>query len=274
LGTSPLEISLLAALGFAALGVVVGMLNVLAGGGSLLAMPMLIFAGLPETVANGTARVAILFQNASAIARFHRSGRLDLALAQQLLVPTLLGAAAGAYAATLISDIAFRGILGAVMLAVAAVVVCNPRWLDREMATAGAASPPSLRMGRALVWPAMLAAGFYGGMVQAGVGYVLLAALVLVVRQGLVDANIMKVVLIGCYTLPAVAVFAAQGKVDLTYGLLLAVGQSLGAWLGAALTLSKGAKAIRMALVIAVVLMALKLLGVDTAVLAEIANTL
>jgi uncharacterized membrane protein YfcA len=56
------------------IGFLAGIINVMAGGGSLLTMPLLIFLGLDTAVANGTNRVAILFQNASAIHGFRSKG--------------------------------------------------------------------------------------------------------------------------------------------------------------------------------------------------------
>jgi len=58
-------------------GGVAGVLNVVAAGGSFLTLPLLIFLGLPASVANGTNRVAILLQNIGAVWGFHRYGVLD-----------------------------------------------------------------------------------------------------------------------------------------------------------------------------------------------------
>jgi len=61
----------------AVLGLFVGAVYVIAGGGSFLTLPMLIFLGLPATVANGTNRVGILLQNVGAVWGFHRRQVLD-----------------------------------------------------------------------------------------------------------------------------------------------------------------------------------------------------
>src|SRR5262252_9313300 len=103
-------------------GVLAGYLNVIAGGGSLLAVPMLIFLGLPEGVANATSRPAILMQAVTAVLKYRGAGKLDGKLARVLLPPTLIGAVAGAVVATYVSDALFRGILAWVMIACALVV--------------------------------------------------------------------------------------------------------------------------------------------------------
>lgn len=242
-----------------AVGAVAGFVNVVAGGGSLLTMPLLIFLGLPEGAANGTARVAILVQNITAVWRYRRAGRLDLRRAGRLCVPALVGALFGSGLAVVIGDTGFRHVLGWVMLGCAVLVVRNPAFSnDREgddAADAGA-EPGTLR-----VWAVMLVIGFYGGLVQAGVGYLILFGLTRVLRMDLLTANIMKVVVVLCYTPIALSVFISQGLVVWLPALCLAVGQALGAGLGAAAALRRGASLIRAVLAIVVVLSAARLVG-------------
>ncbi len=238
-----------------AVGVAAGFLNVVAGGGSLLAMPVLIFAGLPETVANGTIRLAILAQNAVAVLRYHRAGRIDIALVRALVPPILVGAAIGAAAGTLIPDSGFRVILGSVMLASAVAVIVGPTRLTGHRET----GPPITRPW--VVWPVFLIVGFYGGLIQVAVGYLLLAVLTLVVGLGLVEANVIKVVLVLAYTPLAIGIFLGGDKINLWLGLVLAVGHSVGAWIGAGCTLERGVNFIRVVLALTVVLVGVKLLG-------------
>jgi len=248
--TEPWTLAALVGVGLAA-----GFINVVAGGGSLLTVPLLIFLGLPETVANGTSRVAIFVQNASAITKYRREGRLDGRMLRTLVPPVLVGAALGAFVATRISDATFRAVLVWVMLGCAVFVVFEPKRLyDRAKRGDGP------RLGAARVWPTLLVIGFYGGLVQAGVGYLVLAALTLVLGMQLVEANILKVVLVFAYTPIALAIFFADGLVAFVPALALSVGQALGGWLGAAATLRRGERLIRALLVVAVVASAVKLL--------------
>ena len=237
-----------------AIGLVAGFVNVVAGGGSLLSLPLLIFFGLPETVANGTSRLAILMQSVTAVTAFHRAGRIDYKLLARLTPPALLGAVAGAFFASQLADDSFRGILGWVMLGCAAFVVINPRLGAAD----GLSRPP--RTSPVWVWPTLLAIGVYGGAVQAGVGYLVLAGLVLLLRVDLVQANVLKVVLVGVYTPLALGIFLWQGQVDLWLGLLLSVGQALGGWLGAAAALRRGERFLRFMLALVVLGSGLKLL--------------
>jgi uncharacterized protein len=236
-------------------GILAGFVNVVAGGGSLLSVPALILAGLDATLANGTSRVAIAAQNITAVTRYWRAGRIDTRLLTKLAAPTLIGGVAGAYAAVLLPSGGFRTIFAWVMLGAAVLVVVAPeRWLQQTNA--------SPRLSAWLVWPLMLVVGFYGGMIQAAVGYLILAVLTLGLRLPLLEANILKVVLVAIYTPVALAVFVLTGHVNWLWGGLLAVGQGLGAWLGAGAVISRGVALIRAALVIMVVAGALELLGV------------
>lgn len=242
----PLELAMLAAAGLVA-----GFVNVVAGGGSLLTMPLMVFLGLPEGVANATARVAIFVQNVSAVTRYRRSGQLDLGAVKLLVPPALLGAALGAAVASRMPDTGIRALLGWVMLGCAVLVVWNPRPKTSEVKRA----PSRLR-----VWPMMFAIGLYGGLIQAGVGYLLLAGLTFVAGLPLLQANILKVVVVFAYTPIALVVFFTEGKVDLIAATALSIGQAIGGWLGASAALKRGERLIRGMLVVAVVGSAVKLL--------------
>ncbi|MFT6051998.1 MAG: putative membrane protein YfcA, partial [Halioglobus sp.] len=91
-----MEPSLWQAAVLVAVGAVAGFLNVLAGGGSLLTVPVMIFMGIPGPVANGTNRIAILAQNLSAITAFFNKGFSDFKLSLSLAACALPGAILGA----------------------------------------------------------------------------------------------------------------------------------------------------------------------------------
>ncbi len=88
----------------------------------------------------------------------------------------------------------------------------------------------------------------------------MLAALSLLLRMDLVEANVQKVVLVLCYTPIALALFSVEGKVHLVAGLTIAAGQAIGGWIGASLNLRRGAPLIRAVLAVVLVLAAIKLL--------------
>ena len=232
-------------------GILAGIINVLAGGGSLLAMPVAIFVGLPEGMANGTVRLAILAQNLTALTRYHRAQALNLEGIAPIVGFTVAGATLGALVGSQLSDSGTRNALGIALLAAVVLVVARPH----ERQRAGTPTVPPMAAG--LV---MAAIGVYGGAIQAGVGYLFLFALTYLYGMDLVRANTLKIVLVTAYTPLVLFAFWGESRVHLVAGLALAIGQALGAWIGASLALSKGATIIRLALLVAVTLSAAKLL--------------
>ena len=230
-------------------GFVAGVLNVVAGGGSFLTLPILIFFGLPPGVANGTNRVAILLQNAVASWGFHRHGVLDPKAVLWAALPATAGAGLGAWAALSISDDAFRRLLAALMVVVTLWTLISRRSEPKEQ-------PASLRVGMLAV--GFFGVGIYGGFVQAGVGFFILAATSLA-GLDLVRGNAVKVLSILCFSALSLAVFALSGKVDWTLGLALAVGNMAGGWLGVRLTVLKGHVWIGRVVTVTVIVFAIRL---------------
>ena len=234
----------------AGVGVLSGFLNVIAGGGSLLALPVLIFLGLPGNVANGTNRVAIVAQNASAVTSFFKQGYAELRTMLTLALCAVPGAALGAYLGTQVSGELFNRILGGLMILL--LILMSRKQRDAETTE----KPKRLLLGHVL----MVAVGFYGGFIQAGVGFFLMAVLYRVVGLDLVRVNAFKVFIVGIYTLVALAIFADKGQVLWLLGAALAVGTTAGGWIGAHFTVKRGEGLIRMVLNVVLVVMAIRLL--------------
>jgi uncharacterized membrane protein YfcA len=236
------------------IGTVAGFMNVMAGGGSTLTLPALIFLGLDASAANGTNRVAIFVQNASAITSFRRENYHAFRTSLGLSLFALPGAIAGAVFAVRVSGDLFEKILGVVMIGViVSMLLPNPRRLE----------PGSEREEpRWPVYGSMLLIGFYGGFVQVGVGFLLMAALHHLMRLNLTHVNMHKVFIVFVYTLPALLVFALTGNVNWRLGASLAVGNALGGWWAAKVTVRKGERLIRAVLIAVILLMSLKLLDV------------
>tara|TARA_R110002096_G_scaffold376724_9_gene570521 strand:- start:21748 stop:22476 length:729 start_codon:yes stop_codon:yes gene_type:complete len=230
----------------AALGLVAGILNVLAGGGSLITLPVMVLMGLDGPVANGTNRVAIFAQNIVAVTGFRSKGFSEPRLSLTLALATLPGAIAGACLGTLVRGVVFNRVLACVMIGV--MIAMALKWR------------PSTET-RHPFWAhlCMVGVGFYGGFIQAGVGFLVIATLHGVMGLDLVRVNMHKVFVIGCFTLAALIVFAINGKVLWLTGGILAVGNSIGGWIGSQLSIHKGEKFIRGVLYIALAAMAVKL---------------
>jgi hypothetical protein len=217
---------------------------------------VLIFAGLPAAVANGSNRVALLGQNLVAIANFRRKGFHDLGLGLRLSVPALLGAASGSLIAVRIPGELFKQILAGVMvLVLAGIVMKGRKTASAEPPQAEQLRRPSLQLGLFFV------IGAYGGFIQAGVGYLLIFALSVVGGLSLVRTNSIKVIVVGAYMVVSLAVFIIEGKVAWLPAAALTLGNSLGGYLGSAFSISKGDAWIKAVLVVAVLGMAGRLAG-------------
>lgn len=249
----------------AGLGVVAGTLNVLAGGGSLLTLPAMVFLGLDGAVANGTNRVAILAQNVTAVGGFRSLGFSDMKLSFSLALAALPGGICGALLGTMVRGELFNKVLGGVLIGVLLLMAVQ-QWRKRESGraepgeTPKSAGPGPSRRQLVLGHLAMVAVGFYGGFIQAGVGFLLMAALHRVLGLDLVRVNMHKVFIVAVFTLAALIIFASRGQVLWIPGLALAVGNSLGGWIGSQLSVLKGESWIRTTLYVALFFMALKLL--------------
>lgn len=233
-------------------GVVAGILNVLAGGGSLLTLPLLIFMGLPAPVANGTNRIAVLCQNAVAVGGFKSKGVFPAKLSLLCTIPALIGSIIGAQLAIDISEELFKQILAAVMIGVIILMVFDPNKrlkFDEQHMT-------PLRT--ALLLISFFFIGIYGGFIQAGVGFLIMSGL-LVHGLDLVKINAVKVFVVLFYTIVAMAVFIWHDQVNYQLGITLAVGNSVGGWIGSHLAVTKGHDWIKRLVIILVVIFAIKL---------------
>lgn len=231
-----------------------GAVNVVAGGGSFLTLPTLIFLGLPPTVANGTNRVAILIQNAGAVWSFHRHRVLDWRGLGVAALPALAGAALGTWLALVIGEVAFRRILAILMVVISAWTLWDPlkrREVGEEMRDLGWGE-------RAGLGAAFFLVGVYGGFVQAGVGFLILAATTLA-GLNLVSGNALKVLIVLTYTPLSLVLFALDGKVAWGLGLGLAAGNLTGALLGVRITVRKGHRWVKRAVTVLIVIFALRL---------------
>lgn len=217
----PFYIALLCLTGFLA-----GGINTLAGGGSNLTLPVLMMMGLPADVANGTNRVAVMLQCVVGVAGFDRHDSLDRQAIGPILVPTLIGGLIGALAAALMPNLYLKPVLLLSILTMTLVILFKPDVIAPPPGTP-VQSPNNNRS----AWWGLLVAGIYGGFVQAGVGFILLAALAGGLRYDLVRANALKMTCALAFTTLALLVFIAFGQVRWLPGLILAAGTMLGAHL-------------------------------------------
>jgi uncharacterized membrane protein YfcA len=247
LGDPWLDVALLLAVG-----VIAGVINTMAGGGSLLVLPILIGLGLPAGVANGSSRLAVATQSAAAAATFHRRGVRAHQLSARLAGPMIGGALLGSWLATLLDDWLFRLLLGVLLLVWAVILVVQP---DRFLR-----APEQEREPTATSYVLAVLVGIYGGALQAAVGFLLIALLSGQLGYDLVRANSVKVTLVLAYTLVALPVFVLADQVAWVPAIVLAIGTIGGAWLGARWQLEKGSAVVRWFVLVMVVISGLAML--------------
>ncbi|MEW8627389.1 MAG: sulfite exporter TauE/SafE family protein [Candidatus Thiodiazotropha sp.] len=237
----------------ALVGVAAGWLNVMAGGGSLLTVPVMLFMGIPGPVANGTNRIAILAQNITAVTAFRRRGYSDFKLGLSLAAAASVGAIGGASIGVKLDGVWFDRILALVMVGVMILMATGH---DKIKPTGGDSKAKNLFAGHLL----MVAAGFWGGFIQIGVGFILMPILHKVLGLDLVRVNMHKVLIVLVYTVVALGIFASNLELMWWVGISLAIGNSIGGWLGAHTTITHGEALIRRVLYLALSAFIIKLL--------------
>ncbi len=221
----------------------------MAGGGSMLTVPLLVLAGVPGVAANGSNRVGILTSNVSSLQSYRHAGVAVPAKLATIMVPAIIGSLVGAYGISQLTDDTFETVFGLIMIPLIILTIYKPN-VDTE-------AKPWAQNATIGVF---FCIGLYAGAIQAGVGLVLLAALS---RAGfdLISANVVKVIFIFFATLIALPVFIINGDIRWVPAILLAIGLSLGGWIGAKFAVRGGEKWIRIVMIIAALALALNLLG-------------
>ncbi len=236
-------------------GFMAGFINTLAGSGSLLTLPMLMFLGLPANVANGTNRIAILLQNVVGVASFKQQKVLNVKMGLWLAVPAIIGSLIGAQIAINLNETMMERAIGVLLFVMFFLILYKPQQWVKGKAGEVRAKPTILQ------FIIFFFIGVYGGFIQAGVGLFLLAGLVLGAGVDLVKANALKLLIVLLYTPFALAVFFFNDQINWKIGLILAVGNMLGAFVASLFAVAWGAKYVRYILLAVILFSALKLLG-------------
>ena len=205
-------------------GLLAGVINTLAGGGSNLTLPALMLMGMPADVANATNRVGILLQSLEAMRGFRKHGKLPTQDIMPMLVIVLIGGLLGALTASYAPTAWLKPALLGAMLAMALIILLRP-----SVIAPPAGTPAKKVLETPQSWWALGIAGFYGGFVQAGVGFILIAALAGSLRYDLVRTNALKVICAFAFTAIALLIFVYRDQVLWGPGLLLALGSVVGA---------------------------------------------
>lgn len=229
-------------------GIAAGFINTVAGGGGLFTLAALLFMGLPADLANGTNRVSVALQSLEGVRGFHRHNVLDTRAILPMLLPTLAGSLLGSLTASWLPVTLLKPLLLGTMIAMAALMIFKP-----AVMTPATDSPP-LPLGASRAgWLALFGAGVYGGFIQGGVGFLLLAGLVGVLRYRLVAANALKLVCTAIFGAVALTVFAWRGQVLWLPGLIISGGTLIGVRLSVSFAVRARQETLRYVLLSAVI---------------------
>lgn len=237
-------------------GILVGFINTLAGSGSLISLPLLMYVGLPANVANGTNRVAILLQSMVGAGSFRKQKVIEFREGIWLSVPAVIGSVIGALLAVDLNEVLMRRTIGVLMIVMFFLIIFKPEaWLKGHAGKLSA---------KPTFWQILIffGIGLYGGFIQAGVGFFLLAGLVMGAGMNLTKANGFKNLIVALYTPFALIVFIINHQVNWVIGLTLAAGNMMGAYIAARVAVDRGSKFIRMVLLIVLFAASMDLLGV------------
>ena len=238
-------------------GTAAGFFNVVAGGGSLITVPTMIFLGLPPVMANGTNRIAILSQNITSVNRFKKKGYFSPKVGLVLGLTASAGALLGSNIAVQLPGELFNKILSVVMILILILTLFGKKNTSAKLNNQKEKKETIENVPILVI--AFFFVGIYGGFIQAGVGFIIIAVFSLISAATLVRTNSMKVFIIMIYTVPSLIIFVLNGQIQWSTGIVLAVGNSLGAWFGTNFSVSKGDKWIKIILTATVCAMAVKL---------------
>lgn len=234
-------------------GLITGIINTLAGGGSLITLPLFIFMGLPSSEANASNRIGVFLQSLTALGGFRSKGISVFPFAIWVSITAVIGCVIGAYFAVDIKNELFNRILAVVMVIVIALTVLKP-YITKKGVTELIDTK-----NKPLTIFIFFFVGLYGGFIQAGVGFLIIATLTGIHGLNMAKTNAIKAFVIVCYTLVALAIFWWEDQIRWDYGLTLAAGNSTGGWLASRWSVGKDDKWIRMFLIVTVLALAVKL---------------
>lgn len=221
------------------LGTIASVINIMAGGGSNLILPVLMMFGIPPEVANGSNRVGVFLQTLTGIRGFKQAAKVPpMAELKPIVLPTILGGFVGAVLASVLPSSVLKPTLLLCMLFVATWVALQPNIFSSNPTQQVKSMSP-------LAFCCLFATGVYGGFVQAGVGLLMLPVFAGILGYDLARSNALKLVCTIGFTVVALVVFFWQGQIWWQVALPLSIGNMLGAIIGVKVALKVKAQVLR-----------------------------
>lgn len=232
-------------------GFMASFVNMMAGGGSMLTIGALILIGVEPIVANGTNRIGVLFGTGAGAITYRTEKFTDIKTSLILGISAIPGAIAGSLYSVQLGNEWFQKILGMVMIFIVLTMFIPKKTIKTKAQTIGKSW---------LIYPSMVLIGFYGGFIQVGVGFIIMAVLRHLLSFDLLRVNMHKIFIVLIYTVPVLLIFGFNGKIHYLYAIIMSLGNALGSYVSVKLALRRGEKLVKAVLVIAIILMAIKML--------------
>lgn len=234
-------------------GVLVGFINTLAGGGSSVLYPILIFMGMPIHMAIGTSRVGFVSQGIFSLAGFKSKGIFLFPFNLYVALSAMVGGLIGAWISLQTSAQNLTKILAVIMILIAIIMIVQSKIKKFNL--------PERITGKWL-WISFIVyffIGMYGGFIQAGMGFMIILAGTLINRFNLAQANSIKALIVLILTIPTLYMFAVKGHVHWQAGFAIAIGTAVGSWLTSRWSVKVNDKYVRYIITVIIVSLAVKL---------------
>lgn len=232
-----------------------GFIDSIAGGGGLLVLPTLLFAGLNPAQALATNKLQGSFGTFSAAATFIRSGHINLASMRLSIVLTAVGATLGTILAQVLDATVLRQLIPVMLVAIALYYIFSPSpgMLESDAKVGNHVFSATAAQG----------IGFYDGLFGPGAGAFYTTSYVLMRGKTLLSATAHSKILNFTSNIVSLTVFVLGGHVLWITGLLMGLAQVVGAYLGSRLVINKGASLVRPMLITVSLLITVNLVARD-----------
>ena len=213
----------------------------------------MILIGLDPAIANGTNRLGIAISAFSASAGYQSKKVNTFPFSIYLGLSATIGSVIGAMIAVDFDKGMFNRVLAVIMIIIVSLMIFKPKMDVTDIAE---------QLSGKRLWisiAAFFVFGIYGGFINAGMGLIMMIWLNYFNKMDLIRTNATKVLVAGIYTVAAIVVFFVNDLIDWKIGLLLALGNMVGGWISARLSVKKGEGFVKAGMMVMVIIMAIKL---------------
>ena len=237
-------------------GLFVGFINTLSAGGTTISIALYLALGLPPSEANATNRIGVILQSSLPAAMCAKKGLLKNTGTTHLAIFTMLGALAGSLLSLVLPQHIFSYAMGVSLLTMIFFIFSSPKSFENDN------EKKIFKDSKPLKYTIFFLIGIYGGFVQVGTGFFLMAAGSMLLGYNIIKTNAMKSTIMAAYTVVAIIVFMQSGNINWQYGMLHSIGTLTGSYIATHLAFKKGAGFIRWIIIAVIIFTSLYLFNI------------